>query len=380
MKQIKAQKIRRTPEEMIRHLKVFNLDLRFSVGVWFLSPGGGRFHDRYGEELSMEQRLEIAAKLKDQGLEALEAHYPNEIGEDNLDMWKSFLRDTGMRFSILVPNLFYDRQFEFGSLSSPLPAARQEALRRTKRTLELAKEFDADLVVVWPGIDGYENPFGIDLVAARDRFSYGLAEALDTVPGVRLAMEPKPYEPRGHIIYGTTSEGVLLSLKVEDLVKNAENRRIIESGESLVGLNPEIGHILMGYEEVPYALSLAMEYGKLAHTHWNSQPLGNYDQDLNVGVISPEQAEAGMYVLKMYGYTGYFGIDINPERMPVERAVINCMDALKAMNDRINSLDHEKIIESTSRPDKNRGYLEALLIRARYPGASGLSAMPEFEK
>jgi xylose isomerase len=196
---------------------------------------------------------------------------------------------------------------------------------------------------------------------------------------MRLAMEPKPYEPRGHIIYGTTAEGVLLSLKVEDMLRNPVNRQILDSGESLVGLNPEIGHILMGYEEVPYALSLAMEYGKLAHTHWNSQPLGNYDQDLNVGVVSPEQAEAGLYVLKMYGYSGYFGIDINPERMSVERAVINCMDALKAMNDRINSLDHEKIIESTAKPEKNRGYLEALLIRARYPGAKGLSPMPDFE-
>ncbi len=123
-----------------------------------------------------------------------------------------------------------------------------------------------------------------------------------------------------------------------------------------------------------------MEYGKLAHTHWNSQPLGNYDQDLNVGVVSPEQAEAGLYVLKMYGYEGYFGIDINPERMPADRAVINCMDAMKAMNDRVNSMDHEKIITCTSEPEKNRGYLEARLTRARYSEATGLSPMPEFER
>jgi len=66
--------------------------------------------------------------------------------------------------------------------------------------------------------------------------------------------------------------------------------------------------------------------------------------------------------------------------MPVERAMINCMDALKAMNDRINSLDHEKIVECCYRPDGNRGYLEAMLLRARYPGAPGLSRMPEFER
>jgi len=135
----------------------------------------------------------------------------------------------------------------------------------------------------------------------------------------------------------------------------------------------------MGYEDLPYAFSLILEYGKLFHTHWNSQPLGNYDQDLNVGVVSPEQTEAALYVLKMHGYTGHFGIDINPERMPVDRALVNCMDAIKAANERINSLDHEKVIACTTKPDRNRGVLEALLIRARAPHGAKLSPMPPVE-
>ena len=152
---------------------------------------------------------------------------------------------------------------------------------------------------------------------------------------------------------------------------------MLAKGETLVGLNPEVGHVLMGYEDLPYAFSLAMEYGRLMHTHWNSQPLGNYDQDLNAGVVSPEQMEAALYVLKMYGYRGYFGIDINPERMPVERAVINCMDALRAANDRINALDHEKVLYATRHPDKARGWLEAYLIRMRALRPERLGPLPE---
>ena len=49
---------------------------------------------------------------------------------------------------------------------------------------------------------------------------------------------------------------------------------------------------------------MIMECGRLGHTHWNAQPAGNYDQDQDVGVISPEQAEAGLYALKMHGYEG----------------------------------------------------------------------------
>ncbi|MFB0534409.1 MAG: TIM barrel protein [Anaerolineae bacterium] len=380
LKDIRSQAVRRTPEELVQHLNSFELDLKFSAGIWYFAPGGGRFHDRYVPEQSIEARLEVAARLVDYGLKGMEAHYPNEINEDNLEVWKSFVQDTGVRVVTVVPLLFWDAQFEWGSLSSPIPEVRQAAIQRTIRTLQLNRELDTDFAIVWPGIDGYENPFGMDLVAARDRFARGLAEAMDAVPGVRVAEEPKPYEPRGHILYGTSYEGLLLAQKVEGLLENEENKKLLAEGHALVGLNPEVGHMLMGYEDPPYAFSLIMEYGRLVHTHWNSQPLGNYDQDLNVGVISPEQTEASLYVLKMYGYRGYFGIDINPERMPVEQAVRNCMDALRAANDRVNSLDHEKVIWATTHPDKARGWLEAYLIRMRALHPKNLPPLEELQR
>jgi xylose isomerase len=78
-------------------------------------------------------------------------------------------------------------------------------------------------------------------------------------------------------------------------------------------------------------------------------------------VISPEQTEAALYVLKMHGYRGFFGIDINPERMPVEVAVRNSMDALRAANDRVNHLDHETAVKNQSHP--RRAGQSALRIR-----------------
>jgi xylose isomerase len=373
---LRPQARRRSPDELVEHLKSFELDLKFSAGVWFFSPPASRFHDRYAPVIDIEGRLEIAARLADYGLGGMEAHYPNEINEDNLDLWKQFSRDTGIKVLTVIPLLFYDAQFEWGSLSNPIPEVRRVAIDRTIAALRLNKELDTEFAIVWPGIDGYENAFGADLRAARDRFAEGLAEAMDIVPGVRVAEEPKPYEPRGHILYGTTYEGLLLAMKTEQLLENRENIELRAHGHALVALNPEVGHMLMGYEDPPYAYGLAMEYGRLAHTHWNSQPLGNYDQDLNVGVISPEIVEATLYAMKMYGYQGWFGIDINPERMPVDVALKNSMDALRAANDRINSLDHEAIIWATEHPDKARGWLEAYLIRARAPRPEKLPPLP----
>jgi xylose isomerase len=381
-----AQAKRRTPAQMLKHLQSFELDLKFSAGVWFFFPGGGRFHDSYmdkpaesGSKEWLEKVYEIAAPLAENGLAGLEAHYPNEVNEENIDDFVRFGKETGIKLITVIPNLFFERSFEFGSLSSPLKDIRRKAIERTKIALKLNKQIGTEFAIVWPGGDGFDNPFGHDFMAARDRFCEGLAEAMDTVPGVRVAEEPKPYEPRSRILYGTTPEGLLLGMKIESLLKNRENVKILKSGEPLVGMNPEVGHVLMGFEDLAYSFSLVCEYGRLFHTHWNSQPLGNYDQDQNVGVISPEQAEATLYTLKMHGYQGYFGIDINQERMPVDRALINCMDALKAMNERINKLNHEKVMACIQRPDKNRGVLEALLTRARAPRGAKLSRMPRVQ-
>ena len=141
--------------------------------------------------------------------------------------------------------------------------------------------------------------------------------------------------------------------------------RSLAEGHALIGLQPEIGHLLMGYEDIAYAFARIGREGRLAHTHWNSQPAGNYDQDLNVGVIGWEQAEAALYTLKMLGYQGYFGIDINPERMPVTKAVAINAKVLRIMNDRIDNLPHEQLMACYFEPEEHRGDLELILAEAR---------------
>lgn len=373
---LRPQAVRRTPEQMLEHLRSFELDLKFSAGIWYFSPPASRFHAKYKPDLGLERRLEIAAGLKDAGLAGLEAHYPNEVNEDNLDLWRRFSADTGIRLITVIPLLFWDEQFEWGSLSNPLEVPRRAAIERTVRAFQLNRELGTEFAVVWPGIDGYENPFGLNFVAMRDRFAAGLAEAMDAIPGVRVAFEPKPYEPRGHILFGTTPEGLLLAHDVEARLRHPENRRWLDEGHALCAMNPETGHMLMGFEDLAYACSWPLSEGRLAHVHLNSQPLGNYDQDLNVSAVSPEQTEAMLYTLKMYAYRGYFGIDINPERMPVETAIRISMDALRAANDRINGLDHESILFAAEHPDQSRGWLEAYLVRARASHPERLSPLP----
>jgi xylose isomerase len=371
LKDLRSQKKHRNLEDMLLHLKSFDLKPKYSAGVWFFYPGASRFHDAYIDKGSIEDILNKISWMYDEGYIdsdfGVEAHYPNEVNRDNLHLYKSLEKETGIKLISAIPFLFYDRKYEFGSLSNPNPDIRKHAIGRTIEALELNKELGTEFAVVWPGIDGYENPFGQDFYGMWTRFETGLAEAMDTVPGVRVAMEPKPYEPRGNNIWRNTANGLLMARDVEKRLKSSKNKRILSKGHALVGLNPEVGHVMMGHEELAYAFASVLKEGRLMHSHWNSQPLGNYDQDLNIGVLGYDQMLATLLVFKMYGYFGYYGIDINPLRMPVERALVLCINSLDAAVAHINNLDYEKLVEAMYNPTENRGIKEALLTEILAP-------------
>lgn len=351
-----------TPDALLAQLKSFSLDPQFSVGIWYFTPGGGRFHDRYVPEADIPERLEMARELADLGVTGLEAHYPAEINWENVDLYKDFEKDTGIRVVGIPFSHFFDQQFEFGSLSNPDPEIRGAAVKIAVEGLKLAQEIGADNCISWPGIDGYTYPLGTFYNFMWDFYEQSIAEAMDQVPGVRVALEPKPYEPAPNNIYRTTAEGILAGQGVEARLQEDANRKLLADGHALFGLNPEIGHVRMGFEPVAAAFALIGRHGRLAHTHWNSQPLGNYDQDLNVGVVGLEDTFALLYALKVMGYKEFFGIDINPERMPVQTAVAINVQAITKFNAKIDALPHEEIVDAYFHPAENRGKIEQILL------------------
>jgi len=358
---LRGQPLARDPERILKNLQG-DLDLKFSVGIWYFTPGGGRFHDRFVPEASLEERLEMAAGMAGLGVTGLEAHYPTEVNEGNAHLYRRLQEEAGVRLVAVPFSHFFDKRFEFGSLSNPDPAVRAHAVEIAVGGLRLIRELGAELAISWPGMDGYRYLHGTPYMAMWDRFEGAMAEAMDEVPGVRIAIEPKPYEPAANNIYRTTAEGILAAQRIEGRLRNPENRRLLAEGHTLVGLNPETGHVKMGFEMLPAAFSLVGMEGRLAHTHWNSQPDGNYDQDNNVGVVNPHEAEALLYSLWAMGYSGWFGIDINPENIPVHKAVELNIRALRRLKERVARLPHERILACHQAPGEHRGEMEEILL------------------
>jgi xylose isomerase len=362
LRDLRYQKAAVSPKQMLDNLKK-DLTIKPSVGIWYFTPGGGRFHDRFVKEATIAERLAMAADMAKLGVKGIEAHYPAEVNEDNLHLYQKLEKDSGIKLVGVPFSHFFDKMFEFGSLSNPDAAVRGKAKEIAVRGLKLVKAAGAGCAISWPGMDGYRYLHGKPFLQMWDWFESTLAEAMDEVPGVRVAIEPKGYEPAPNNIYRTTAEGVLACQRIEAKMKHPENTALLKQGITLMGLNPEIGHVKMSYEMLPAAYALVMMEGRLAHTHWNSQPDGNYDQDNNVGVVNFPETEALLYTLWACGYDEYYGIDINPENMPVAKAVEINVKAIQRLKERVARLPHERIMACHLDPANHRGELEELLIQ-----------------
>jgi xylose isomerase len=57
LRDLRPQRVRRSPEDLVAQMQRFTLVPKFSVGIWYFSTFAGRFHDRYAPEVPIEARL-----------------------------------------------------------------------------------------------------------------------------------------------------------------------------------------------------------------------------------------------------------------------------------------------------------------------------------
>jgi len=181
--------------------------------------------------------------------------------------------ETGLTIEMVTTNLFSHPVFKDGGLTSNDRSVRRFALRKVLRNVDLTAELGAKTFVMWGGREGSEYDGAKDLHAALERYK----EGVDLVAGyikdkgydVKIALEPKPNEPRGDIFLPTV--GHALGFIAE-----------LEHGD-IVGLNPETGHEQMAGLNYTHGLAQALWSGKLFHIDLNGQRSIKFDQDLVFG-------------------------------------------------------------------------------------------------
>jgi len=211
---------------------------------------------------------------------------------------------TGMTVPMITTNLFSHPVFRDGGLTSNDRAVRRFALRKVLRNVDLAADVGAATFVCWGGREGAESGAAKDVRAALDRYR----ESVDLVCGyiveqgydIRIAIEPKPNEPRGDILLPTVGHALAF---VEQL-----------DHSEMVGVNPEVGHEEMSNLNFPHAIAQALWSGKLFHIDLNGQNGPKFDQDLRFGAGNLRSAFWLVDLLENSGYDGPRHFDYKPSR------------------------------------------------------------------
>ncbi len=193
--------------------------------------------------------------------------------DEILTRFRKALDETGVKVSMMTTDTFAHPIFKDGAFTSNDRQVRRFGLRKVLQNVDLAAEMGAETFVMWGGREGAEYDASKDLFAAHERY----AEGIDTVAGyikskgygLRIALEPKPNEPRGDILLPTVGHALAF---IERL----------ENGD-IVGVNPETGHEQMAGLNYTVGLAQALWAEKLFHIDLNGQRSIKYDQDLVFG-------------------------------------------------------------------------------------------------
>lgn len=165
-------------------------------------------------------------------------------------------------------------------------------------------------MTLWLGQDGVDYSFQGDYARMWDDTIAGLAAICDHDPGLDIAIEYKPNEPRAHALMpdiGTT----LLA--------------VAEAGRPNLGVTLDFCHVLFADEIPAHAAALVARHSRLLGVHLNDG-YGKRDDGLMVGSVHPVQTVELFVELDRQGYDGVIYFDTFPDHGgldPVAEARVN---------------------------------------------------------
>jgi xylose isomerase len=273
------------------------------AGVWNIGPGTDPFGGPTREPIPILDRLPIIAEA---GITYFEAH-DSEIPITDVEAAKARADKLGLKCGMYTPSFFAEPIFKDGAMTSNDPEIRKIAVQNAKRAVDAALVLEAPTVVFWNGREGFDFVLAKNGQEAFKRLVDGFDQvaqyAKERAAGkIRLAVEPKPNEPRANMYLATVGEVLYLISRLDPAHRD------------LFGVNPETAHSRIAGLDYLWDVELCLEAGKLFHIHLNSQDGQRYDQDLPFGYTEPLKDMALLVVLQDAGYDGVIAFDVKAPR------------------------------------------------------------------
>jgi len=274
---------------------------QFTFGLWTV---GNQGRDPFGHEVRPPiDPAESVRRLAALGAYGVNLHdndlvphgsTPSER-ETILKRFRTALDETGMRVPMATTNLFSLPIFKEGAFTANDPQVRRFAVRKTLDSIDLGAELGATVYVMWGGREGVEADAAKDVRAALDRYKEAVDLCCEYIRergyAMRIALEPKPNEPRGDMFLPTVGHALAFINELE--------------WPGMVGLNPEFAHETMSGLSFTHAVAQTMWHDKLFHIDLNAQRIGKYDQDFRFG---SEGIRDAFYLVRLLEDSGWDGM------------------------------------------------------------------------
>lgn len=288
----------------------FESKFKFSVGPWNVHSGADSYGPATRQEIPFEEKLKRFAEM---GFSAIQFHDDdavpnmNDLTEEEIKAEarkvKGLLDKYGLKAEFVAPRLWMDPHTIDGGFMSTRKEDREFAMWRAYRSIDIARELDCDLIVLWLAREGTLCAESKSPVWATQRLVEAINGMLEYDKTIRIAIEPKPNEPIDRSICGTMGHVLAVSAATIDPKR--------------VGGNLESAHAILAGLDPSHEIGFALAFDKLFTVHLNDQNGIKYDQDKSFGVENLRQAfnQVRVLVENHYGSKGeYVGLDVKAMR------------------------------------------------------------------
>lgn len=323
---------------------------RFSFGPWNIHEGADPFGPPVRPSRSFDDKLAVYKAL---GFDAVQFHDDDAVTDIDgksaetlrreAQAMRRKLQDQGLVAEFVAPRLWEHPLTVDGAYTSNDPKARDYAIERSKRAVDIGRELGCNLMVLWLAREGTYIREAKDAVLATHRLRDAIDILLDYDPELRIAVEPKPNEPMDHAYIPTMGHGLALGYMTKDPAR--------------VGVLMESAHAILAGLDPSDEIAFAMSAGKLWSVHLNDQNGLKYDQDRSFGAVDLRRAFNQVRILdsNRYWEVGMVGLDVKAMRtQPAEKATKHLYNSLwlfLKMVELVRALDQNTIQELISARD-----------------------------
>lgn len=317
---------------------------RFSFGPWNIHEGADPFGPTVRPTRTFDDKLGVYKEL---GFDAVQFHDDDAV--PNLDdltpaqiqaqatTWQKRLTDNGLVAEFVAPRLWEHPLTIDGAFTANDKMVRNYALERAKKSVDIARYLETDLIVLWLAREGSYLREAKDAVRATQQLVAAIDMLLEYDPDIRIIVEPKPNEPMDIAYIPTMGHGLALSSQTID--------------PSRVGVLMESAHAILAGLDPSDELAFALAMGKLWGVHLNDQNGLKFDQDRAFGSVDLRRAFNQVRILDENDYwnLGMIGLDVKALRtQPAELAtkhLRNSLDMFLRLVERSRALDRAVIKE-----------------------------------